>query len=187
MISSRNSLRSTIDNGSGNDRVVSNARNGDGSSARRLCFRSKCADIILDWIVFPLLLFIQFGQTMYCQQKFGVPRLRWMPTMGLITLFCLSSVKYRRVFRAHPIQSIALLLLPEIFTNIILATVLVATDLVTAYYILFALTAVLLVAAVIGHVQIAEYQRTTLTMANASDYKLLHPEENDSSDDEWEC
>lgn len=173
--------------GSGEDRVVSKGRTRDRSSARRLCFRSKCADIILDWIIFPLLLFIQFGQTIYCQQKFGVHRLGWVPTMGLISLFCLTSVKYRDVFRAHPIQSITLLLLPEIFTNIVLATVLFATDLVTAYNTLFALTAVLLVAAVIGHVQIAEYERSTMTRANASDYTLLHPEENDSNDDEWEC
>ncbi len=187
MISSRKGLLPANVYECDKDRVVRKARKGDRSSARRLCFRSKCVDKVLDWIVFPLLLFIQFGQTMYCQQRFGVLRLEWIPTMGLITSFCLASVKYREVFRAHPIRSTTLLLLPEIFTNIVLATVLVATDLMTAINTLFALTAVLLVAAVIGHVQISEYERSTLTMANASDYTLLNPEENDSSDDEWDC
>jgi hypothetical protein len=146
----------------------------------------KSADAILDWIVFPLLLFVQFGTAMYCQQQLGVLNLRWTPAMGIISVFCVASVKYRKVFRSHPVQSITLLLLPEVFTNIVLATVMVADDLLTAMYTLTALTAVILVAALIGLIQVVKYERS-VAAPKASDYKLLHQEENEDSDADWIC
>lgn len=146
----------------------------------------KSADAILDWIVFPLLLFIQFGSAMYFQQQLGVLNLRWAPAMGIISLFCVASVKYRNVFRSHPAQSIVLLLLPEAFTNIVLATIMFADDLLTAMYTLTALTAVILVAALIGHVQVVRYERS-VAITKASDYKLLHQEENVEREREWIC
>ena len=43
-------------------------KNDDRSVGRRR-ITVKCADAVLDWFVFPFLLFIQFGTTMYCQQQ----------------------------------------------------------------------------------------------------------------------
>lgn len=173
------------DDDCGDDHVVNKARKYDRSSVqRRLSIR--CADRLLDWIIFPLLLFVQFGTTMYFQQNFGALELQWVPTMGLISVFCITSIKYRNVFRVHPIQSMTILLLPEVFTNIVLATVLFANELLTAYYTLVALTAALLIAAAIGHIQRVEYERS-MTELKLGDYKLLHPQENDHSEDEWVC
>jgi hypothetical protein len=153
-------------------------------SMRLLTFKS--ADAILDWIVFPLLLFIQFGSSMFFQQQLGVLNLRWAPAMGIISLFCVASVKYRNIFRSHPVQSIILLLLPEVFTNIVLATVMFADDLLTAMHTLTALTAVILFACLIGHVQVVRYERL-VAATKASGYKLLHQEENEEGEGEWVC
>lgn len=158
----------------------------DESSVRQRLLSGTCVDALLDWIVFPLLLFIQFGTTMYCQQELGTLNLRWMPAMGLIAIFCLVSVIYRNVFREHPFQSITLLILPEVFTNVVLATVMFASDLITAANTLVVLTLVLLVLGAIGNLQLARYERS-VTAPKASGYKLLHGEENELGGDEWIC
>ena len=106
--------------------------------------------------------------------------------MGMISVFCIASIKYRTVFREHPVQSVTLLLLPEIFTNIVLATVMLADDLLTAFNTLAALTSVVIVAAAIGHIQVVKYERS-ISAPNASDYRLLHQEENEYSGDELIC
>eukprot|EP00533_Pseudo-nitzschia_delicatissima_P007490 CAMPEP_0116103692 /NCGR_PEP_ID=MMETSP0327-20121206/14022_1 /TAXON_ID=44447 /ORGANISM="Pseudo-nitzschia delicatissima, Strain B596" /LENGTH=178 /DNA_ID=CAMNT_0003595823 /DNA_START=57 /DNA_END=593 /DNA_ORIENTATION=+ len=171
----------------GDDLVVSQkTHNDDGSSVRQRLLSGRCIDALLDWIVFPLLLFIQFGTTMYCQQEGGTLNIRWMPAMGLIAIFCLASVIYRNVFRVHPIQSITLLILPEVFTNITLVTVMFVSDLMTAANTLTVLTLILLVLGAIGNIQLAHYERS-VTAPKASGYKLLHPEENEDSGEEWIC
>ena len=72
----------------GDDRVVSQkTHNDDGSSVRQRLQSGTCVDALLDWIVFPLLLFIQFGTTMYCQQELGTLNVRWIRSMGLIAIF----------------------------------------------------------------------------------------------------
>ena len=177
-------MASNVDDGT--DDVQKIHKNNRSSVGRRITV--KCADAILDWFVFPLLLFIQFGTTMSCQQQQGRLTVQWTLAMGVVSIFCLAAVGYRKVFRVHPAQSMTLLLLPEIFTNIVLATVMFADDLLNALYILIALTAVVFVAAAIGHVQIARYNRSiAVAVPKASDYRRLHQEEHDDSDDEWAC
>lgn len=143
----------------------------------------SCADAILDWIVFPLLLFVQFGTTMYCQQQLGILKLPWMPMMGIISVFCLSTIEYRKIYRGHPSQSITLLLLPEIFTNIVLASVMIVSPLYISVCILAVLTVVILFATTIGHFQVGRHERSV----KDEGYKLLDEEFNEDSDDEWVC
>ncbi len=169
------------DNDCGDDHHVFDE--DEGSSVRQ---STTCADFLLDWIIFPLLLFMQFGTTMYCQHQLGTLELQLIPTFGWVSLFCVSSVKYRVVFREHPIQSITLLLLPEVFTNIILAMVMFMSDLEIALETLIVLTVVLLIAAFVGEVQLTKYKRSA-TLPKASDYHLLHAEENDDVVDEYVC
>jgi len=154
-------------------------------SVRRI-LSVKCADVILDWIIFPLLLFVQFGSTMYYQQSMGMRKLPWAPTMGVISVFCIASVKFRNLFRTHPVQSIALLLLPEVFTNVVLAIVMVSNDLSIAFHTLIALTVVIVVTTLVGHCQMKKYKRAVVVPME-SEYKLLPEEEDEGSDDEWVC
>lgn len=106
--------------------------------------------------------------------------------MGNVFLFCVTSVKYRKIFRVHPVQSITLLLMPEIFTNMVLSTILFTYDLLFAFRMLNVLTAIILVASAIGHLQVVKYERLE-AVPKAGDYKLLKDEGNGDSDDEWVC
>jgi hypothetical protein len=142
----------------------------------------KCADAVLDWFVFPALLFIQFGATMYCQQQQGVLTLRWSVVLGCVTLFCLVAVAHRKIFRIHPIQSLILLLLPELFTNAILTAVMF-TNLATAFQTMVVLTNLMFIIAAVGYIQISQQTRT----AEAGDYERLHEDEDIDSDEEWVC
>jgi hypothetical protein len=167
-------------------------KNDDRSVGRRR-ITVKCADAVLDWFVFPFLLFIQFGTTMYCQQQQDTLTVQWEFAMGVICIFCIAAVGYRKIFRIHPIQSITLLLLPEIFTNIVLATVMF-TNILNALYILIVLTTIIFIVATTGYIQVQQYQRLLLVplpLPHASDYKCLHQEEHEEeeidSDDEWVC
>eukprot|EP00536_Pseudo-nitzschia_multiseries_P012332 jgi/Psemu1/31734/gm1.31734_g len=154
---------------------------------RRRLVTVKCADVMLDWVVFPLLLFVQFGTSMYCQQHQGRLNIPWVPTMTTIAIFCIASVEYRKVFRIHPIQSMAALLIPELFTNTILATVMLADDLSIALYSLILLTVVIVVIAMIGRFQLSRY-RVSAPVPTANDYKLLDRDEDDEDyGDEYVC
>ena len=170
-----------------------NNKNDRSSVGRRISV--KCADAVLDWFVFPFLLFIQFGTTMYCQQQQDILIVQWEFAMCTISTFCIAAVGYRKIFRIHPIHSITLLLLPEIFTNIVLATVMF-TNIVNALYILIVLTFIIFIVATIGYIQVQQYKRLLLvpssSPSHASDYKCLHQEEHEEeenidSDDEWVC
>ena len=140
----------------------------------------KCADAVLDWVIFPALLFIQFGATMYCQKKQGTLGMRWEIVLMTVAIFCLVSIMYRKIYRAHPIQSMMLLLLPEVFTNGILATVMF-TSLENSFQVLVGLTAVLAMMAGFGAVQISTFNRQT------GGYEQLQRNEDEDSDDEWVC
>jgi hypothetical protein len=61
-----------------------------------------------------------------------------------------------------------------------------ADDLLTALYTLAALSAVILLVAVIGHIQVVDYERS-VSKPKASGYKLIQEEGNEDSDDEWIC
>lgn len=143
----------------------------------------KFADAILDWFIFPALLFIQFGATIYCQYQRG--ELTVCPKLVFIgvALFCLVAVAYRHVYRIHPIQSLVLLLLPEVFTNGILAAVMLSS-LETSFSAMMSLTCLMGVMAGAGYVQISQYKNES---EDAVDYLLLVQEEEEDSDDEWVC
>lgn len=181
-----------IDNDADVEKMTSYNKN-DRSVGRRISV--KCADAVLDWFVFPFLLFIQFGTTMYCQQQQDILTVQWEFSMCTISTFCIAAVGYRKIFRIHPVQSITLLLLPEIFTNIVLATVMF-TNILNALYILIVLTFIIFIVATIGYIQVQQYKRLLLVPSSpslASDYKCLHQEEHEEeeedidSDDEWVC
>ena len=181
-----------IDNDADVEKMTSYNNKNDRSVGRRISV--KCADAVLDWFVFPFLLFIQFGTTMYCQQQQDILTVQWEFAMCTISTFCIAAVGYRKIFRIHPIHSITLLLLPEIFTNIVLATVMF-TNIVNALYILIVLTFIIFIVATIGYIQVQQYKRLLLvpsSPSHASDYKCLHQEEHEEeedidSDDEWVC
>ena len=182
-----------IDNDADDVEKMTSYNKNDRSVGRRISV--KCADAVLDWFVFPFLLFIQFGTTMYCQQQQDILTVQWEFAMCTISTFCIAAVGYRKIFRIHPIHSITLLLLPEIFTNIVLATVMF-TNIVNALYILIVLTFIIFIVATIGYIQVQQYKRLLLvpsSPSHASDYKCLHQEEHEEeeedidSDDEWVC
>lgn len=102
--------------------------------------------------------------------------------MATIGIFCLASIGFRKVFRVHPVQSMVLLLVPEFFTNAILAMVMLAGDLSTAAYTLIALTVILLGIAAIGQLQISRYNRS-IPAPKANDYIRLNQNENDDEGD----
>eukprot|EP00934_Nitzschia_sp_Nitz4_P004154 Nitzschia sp. Nitz4//scaffold148_size54725//31499//32074//NITZ4_006660-RA/size54725-processed-gene-0.23-mRNA-1//-1//CDS//3329536754//4144//frame0 len=97
---------------------------------------NKCcccvSELLLDWVVFPLLLFVQYGFSWHCQQsdQHLNNNTTLFPSAWLTALcvasFCLTSVGYRHVIKTHPVWNthLVLLLLPEAFTNILLAVAL---------------------------------------------------------------
>jgi hypothetical protein len=138
------------------------------------------ADFCLDWVIFPALLFIQFGTTMYCQMEEGTLNMDWKIVHVTIFLFCLVGGVYRQLLRRHPWESLALLLLPELFTNIVLLIVIFGS-VEEAFNYLVGFTGVLSLLGLIsaGHALIYD------TQVESSDYQLLH--ESEDNEDEWIC
>lgn len=139
------------------------------------CLSVQLADAIMDWFIFPALLFVQFGTTMYTQVQRNMDDVHdaslpigWIQTMATVTLFCLVAIAYRTIYRIHPIQSLWLLLLPEVFTNTVLATVMFA-PLSTAYEVLVVLTAVMMILVWVGYVQVVQHRRQVVPAANVDD------------------
>lgn len=150
------------------------------------CLSKRCADCCLDWVVFPALLFVQFGATIYCQVKEGVPQtLDWRVVHFSIFLFCLVAGLYRRVLRRQSwdSKSLVLLLLPEIFTNILLATVMFSS-LETAFETLVVFTLLL---TVLGLFAAATASTSEGEVASLEDYQLLLEKEEDDDEEEWLC
>jgi hypothetical protein len=151
------------------------------SKPRERRLSAGVADFCLDWVIFPALLFVQFGSTMYCQMKEGTLNMDWRIVNATIFLFCFVGGVYRQVLRRHPWESLALLLLPELFTNIMLGVVMFGS-VEEAFNYLLGFTGVLsflgLIAA--GHVLIYDRQ------SESSDYQLLLYENGDN-EDEWIC
>ena len=141
------------------------------------------ADAILDWLVYPMILYVQFATTMYWQMKQGVLELEWTAVTVDVLLFSLVAGVYRQILRQHPYESLSLLLLPEIFTNILLAMV-VFGSIVTAYKTLKSFTYLLLIIGLIFGVQLHDQDRNVQN----SDYHLLDDYDEEGSDDEdWIC
>ena len=174
------------------------------------CLSTKVADACLDWVIFPALLFIQFGATMHwssgssSEQTTGTEQqlpngivivvnddstsLNWMVVHSTIFLFCLIAGIYRQILRQKS-DSIVFLLLPEVFTNILLALVMVLPTITIAYYVLVALSVVLAtVGCIFEYFVDVDQQEVVVT----SDYQRLNDEEDveDCDDcvvDEWVC
>ena len=146
-------------------------------TARRGILSTSCADAALDWVVFPALLFVQFGVIMYSQMLQDSLRLSWPVVMATIFAFCVVAGVYRRFLRKC-CSSLVLLLLPEIFTNVVLALGMIG-DLEYAFDFLIIFTGVL---AGIG----AGLAVIVSRMGDeAGDYRPLHVEEHqEESDDE---
>ena len=144
---------------------------------------TRMADACLDWVVFPALLFVQFGATMYCQSQQGILRLNWINVLATVAIFCIVAGIYRQVLRRHPLDSLLLLLLPEIFTNILLALVMFG-NLESAFQVLFILTLVLIAGGAVGAVHSVLLHRNNVP----EDYRPLNDNEDCcDSDDEWLC
>jgi cbb3-type cytochrome oxidase maturation protein len=147
--------------------------------AARGILSTKVADACLDWVVFPALLFIQFGATMYCQTKEGLPVMDWKVVHLTILAFCCIAGAYRHVLRKNS-DSIALLLLPEIFTNVLLAMVMLGS-VALAYSTLVVLTLTL---GVLGLVLFL----WSLGPQQPDDYAILKDEEEGEDDENnWLC
>lgn len=149
------------------------------SAARTMFFSSEVADACLDWLVFPSLLFIQFGATMYCQGKQGTLDLDCSMVLASIFAFCGVAGLYRHVIRKHPVlrSILALLLLPEIFTNALLVTVIFGS-LGTAVYLLVVFALILLLLGIVVTVH-RVCSTTEGSMSTPQDYRLLQTDDDD--------
>ena len=147
------------------------------ASSRGRFLSARVADAFLDWIIFPALLFIQFAATMYCQAQRGVLELAWADVMILVSIFCIVAGIYRRVLRNHPSESLLLLLLPEIFTNLLLCAVMFG-DVTGALILLRVLTAILVLVGGMTAAHIA-LSASSSVIVNPEDYRRLPGSESD--------
>lgn len=176
----------------------------DEKPIRRRWLSTKTADACLDWVIFPCLLFIQFGATLYCQQESGQegldPEVSTIFCLSCVAIFCAIAGFYRKIVRLHPCESMALLLLPEVLTNLLLAWVMIGS-LDQAVKLLICSSGLL---AVIGGVALAHSQilrhRERAVLLSSDHYELIvdvstkginpgviHDDDEDGSDEEWVC
>jgi hypothetical protein len=78
---------------------------------------------------------------MYGQKKQEVLEMDWKTVHSTIFLFCIVAGVYRHILRRYS-EFIVLLLLPEIFTNVVLALIMFG-EIKTAYMVLVFLTLIL--------------------------------------------
>ena len=174
---------------------------------------TKTADACLDWVIFPSLLFVQFGATLYCEEEYQQDDQQLyniVLCMSSVALFCAVAGIFRQIVRRHPtLESVVVLLLPEVMTNFLLAWVMIG-PLNQALTLLYWATGGLVL---VGGITFAHarflYRRgppddLKKSLVNPSHYQLLMDkkmmtfedeediEENsndddDGSDDEWVC
>ena len=167
-----NSQKASETEGQHDEIIKSSERN-----VSRNAISLKTADACLDWVIFPALLFIQFGATIFCQMKEGNATLDWKLVHSTILLFCIVAGLYRQILRQNS-DSIAMLLLPEIFTNILLAMVMLV-DTALAYATLVTLTAILIVVGSSFLFMVERHEQS-------GDYHQLC-DEDDENEEEWIC
>eukprot|EP00980_Cylindrotheca_fusiformis_P003661 scaffold818_cov136-Cylindrotheca_fusiformis.AAC.27 len=151
-----------------------------GDESQRPLMSTNALDFCLDWVVFPSLIFIQFGATMYCQMKEGTLTMDWRVVHVTIFLFCLVGGIYRQVVRRHSWNSLGLLLLPELFTNITLGVV-IFRSLEEAFICVVVFTGALSFLGLIAAGQALLFEKKE----EATDYQLLS--EHEGVEDEWIC
>ncbi|CAJ1963996.1 unnamed protein product [Cylindrotheca closterium] len=157
--------------------------NVDAPGRRNLS--AKVADFCLDWVVFPALLFIQFGVTMYKQMNESTLKMDWRVVQVMVFLFCLVAGVYRQVLRRHPWDSMVLLLLPELFTNILLG-IAIFGKLEEAFTYLVTFTAALSLLGLVAAGQVLYWEQRRPVKLSSSDYQLLKEDQQDE-EDEWIC
>lgn len=142
------------------------------------CLSSTLVDACLDWVVFPSLLFVQFGATMVYEARMEKLVLDWCTVLFTIALFCLVAGLYRWIFRMHAsCHSLILMLLPEIFTNVVLAAVMFGT-LALAYQTLVAATFILILLGSLGGVHLLVNPSASSTSYSAAyDYQVLEDQD----------
>ena len=103
----------------------------------------------------------------------------------MVTIFCFVAGLYRKVLRQHPTESLMLILLPEIFTNILLAVVMFSS-LKVAYDALLIATAFLIMIGSVAMIQNFHFQQND---GDAHVYQALgdHEDNSESSSGEWMC
>ena len=150
---------------------------------RETAFSMTRVDMCLDWVVFPLLLFVQFGVTMHCRRKIGLENLDWKLVNAAILIFSIFAGLYRKVVRIHPRRSLILLLMPEIFTNGLLLMIMVG-KLDLAFGVLTCLTAALIIftATISIHLSIIRKRSTS-----PHDYQQLHGSGSKSMEESERC
>lgn len=153
-------------------------------------FKTKSAERCLEWIIFPILLFLQFEVTMHCEFAHGdeVKLLDWRVVHVTILVFCLMGGIYRQIMRLYHCQSTVLMLLPELFTNLVLGRVLFGS-VFKGYELLVILTFVLLFIATIAFIQISLRKNENSDNSNNDFYLLPSIEEdtNTADDGESDC
>lgn len=156
---------------------------------KRKVLSTKAADACLDWFIFPALLLIQFGATMYCHARQGNLDMNWMVVITVVLLFCLVAGIYRQILRQHPWESLVVLLLPELATNVLLALVMM-TDLQIAFDVLCVMTAILMLVGAMAQFHMMRLNQ----LSTPQDYHLLLNDgsssmEEDLQDieDDWFC
>lgn len=122
---------------------------------------------------------------MYCQAQEGTLDLDWAIVVFTICCFCLIAGVYRQVLRRHPSESLVFLLLPELFTNFLLAMVMFGN-------IGSAFEALILLTLILGLVGGLAWAHAAMLRQKSSpqDYQPLAGSEvegSDSEDDEWIC
>ena len=175
---------------------------------------TKTADACLDWVIFPSLLFVQFGATLYCEtyQEEDHQLYSNAVCMLSVALFCAVAGIFRQIVRRHPsLESVVVLLLPEVMTNLLLAWVMIGS-LNEAMTLLYWSTGLLVLVGGIAyaHARILRHRglgdNNKRQLVNPNHYQLLvdkkmtafedgddfeedEDDENDDdvSDEEWVC
>jgi FlaA1/EpsC-like NDP-sugar epimerase len=143
-------------------------------------FQRQVVDFVLDWVIFPAVLYAQFDSAMHSQANEGTLNLDGTAVCIAVFLFSFAAGIYRQVLRSHPKKSLAFLLLPEIFITILLIMV-VFGSIDDAYESLVAFTSV--ISAVGGLFAAGQTILMLGRKEESADYQLLE-EVQDSEEDE---
>jgi hypothetical protein len=143
-------------------------------------FQRQVVDFVLDWVIFPAVLYAQFDSAMHSQANEGTLNLDGTAVCIAVFLFSFAAGIYWQVLRSHPKKSLAFLLLPEIFITILLIMV-VFGSIDDAYESLVAFTSV--ISAVGGLFAAGQTILMLGRKEESADYQLLE-EVQDSEEDE---
>jgi FlaA1/EpsC-like NDP-sugar epimerase len=147
------------------------------------CPSVRIVNFCLDWVIFPTLLFVQFGATMYTESLSHALDVNWRLVHICIFLFCFVAGVYRQVIRRYSSDSLFLILLPEFFTIFLLCSVIFGS-LENAFYSLVVSTGMLSVRGILCACQLLRMEEEPV---QAEDYNLLLSSDSGEDGDEEEC